>query len=59
MVLEATRALKPVFERAGVGVVNFDDVHTLPRDAFRRRVITLSPPRMNDACRALDAATGC
>ena len=25
MVLEATRALKPVFERAGVGVVNFDD----------------------------------
>jgi mRNA interferase MazF len=40
-------------------VVNFDNVHTLPRDRFRRRVTTLSPRRMAEACRALAAATGC
>ena len=27
-------------------VVNFDNIHTIPRDAFRRRVATLSPARM-------------
>jgi len=40
-------------------VVNFDNVHTLPRDALRRRVTILSPARMAQACRALAAATGC
>jgi mRNA interferase MazF len=40
-------------------VVNFDNVHTLPRDRFRRHVTTLSPRRMAEACRALAAATGC
>lgn len=40
-------------------VVNFDNIHTLPRDAFRRRVTTLPPTRLADACRALQAATGC
>lgn len=40
-------------------VVNFDNIHTLPRDAFRRRVTTLPPPRMADACRTLQAAMGC
>jgi mRNA interferase MazF len=40
-------------------VVNFDNVHTLPRSAFRRLVTTLSPPRMAKACAALAAATGC
>jgi mRNA interferase MazF len=40
-------------------VVNFDNVHTLPREMFRRRVTTLSPPRMAQACRVLQAATGC
>ena len=40
-------------------VVNFDNVHTLPRSSFRRRVTLLSPPRMAEACRALQAATGC
>lgn len=40
-------------------VVNFDNVHTLPRDAFRRRVASLSSARMHQACRALQAATGC
>ena len=41
------------------GVVNFDNVHTIARDRFRRRVTALSPARMADACRALQAATGC
>ena len=41
------------------GVVNFDNIHTIPRDTFRRRVTTLSPGRMADACRTLQAATGC
>lgn len=40
-------------------VVNFDSVHTIPRDTFRRRVTTLSPARMAEACRTLRAATGC
>jgi mRNA interferase MazF len=40
-------------------VVNFDNVHTLPRELFRRRVTSLSPGRMAEACEALAAATGC
>ncbi|MDE0652986.1 MAG: type II toxin-antitoxin system PemK/MazF family toxin [bacterium] len=40
-------------------VVNFDTIYTIRRDHFRRRVTTLSPGRMADACRALMAATGC
>lgn len=40
-------------------VVNFDNVHTVPKAAFRRRVAALSPPRMAQACRALLDATGC
>lgn len=40
-------------------VVNFDNVHTLRRDSLRRRVTLLSPARMAEACRTLQAATGC
>jgi mRNA interferase MazF len=40
-------------------VVNFDNLHTLPRQALRRRVTALSAARMAEACRALAAATGC
>lgn len=40
-------------------VVNFDNLHTIARDTLRRRVTTLSPARMADACRTLQAATGC
>jgi mRNA interferase MazF len=40
-------------------VVNFDNVHTVPRSAFRRRVTTLSRSRMSHACRALRDAMGC
>lgn len=40
-------------------IVNFDNVHTLGREAFRRKVATLTPRRMAQACRTLAAATGC
>ena len=40
-------------------VVNFDNVHTLARETLRRRITTLSPARMAQACRTLAAATGC
>lgn len=40
-------------------VVNFDNLHTIPRETFRRKVTELSPARMAEACRALQAATGC
>jgi mRNA interferase MazF len=40
-------------------VVNFDNLHTLPRGVFRRRVATLSNPRMAQACRTLRDAVGC
>lgn len=40
-------------------VVSFDNLHTLPRAAFRRRLTTLSAPRMARACRALRAAVAC
>lgn len=40
-------------------VVNFDNVHTLPRSAFRRRVTTLGERRMAEACDVLRDATGC
>jgi mRNA interferase MazF len=40
-------------------VVNFDNLHTLPRAVFRRRVTTLSSARMALACRTLRDAVGC
>jgi mRNA interferase MazF len=40
-------------------VVNFDNLHTLARETFRRRITTLSPARLADACATLAAATGC
>ena len=36
-------------------VVNFDNIHTVPRDRFRRRVTTLPPARLAEACRVLQA----
>lgn len=49
-------------ERDGVPsdcVVNFDNLHTLPRGSLRRCVATLSEPRMAQACRVLRDALGC
>lgn len=40
-------------------VVNFDNIHTIPRDSFRRAVAQLAPSRMAEACRCLRDATGC
>ena len=40
-------------------VVNFDNIHTLARGSFRRRITALSAPRMAEACRTLQAATDC
>jgi mRNA interferase MazF len=40
-------------------VVNFDNIHTVPRSAFQRRVTLLSAPRMAQACRAFLDAAGC
>jgi mRNA interferase MazF len=40
-------------------VVNFDIIHTIPKEIFRRRVTTLSATRMAQACRVLQASTGC
>lgn len=40
-------------------VVNFDNVHTVPRAAFRRQVSVLSEVRMGQACRTLRDAVGC
>jgi len=40
-------------------VVNFDNIHTVPRAAFRRRITSLSDARMGQACRALRDAVGC
>lgn len=40
-------------------VVNFDNIHTVARDAFRRRVAALSDVRLRQACRMLNDALGC
>ena len=40
-------------------VASFDNLHTLPRAAFRRRVATLATSRLDDACAVLNNALGC
>jgi len=40
-------------------VVNFDNIHTIPRTAFRRQITKLKPPMLAKACRTLRDATGC
>lgn len=40
-------------------MVNFDNIHTVPRSAFRRRITRLSPIRLHQMCHTLRAATGC
>ncbi|MGH8935714.1 MAG: type II toxin-antitoxin system PemK/MazF family toxin [Acidimicrobiia bacterium] len=40
-------------------VANFDNLHTLSREAFRRRVTKLGPARLAEACQILRDATGC
>ena len=40
-------------------VVNFDNLHTIARDRFRRLVTTLPDQRMAQACDRLAHSTGC
>lgn len=40
-------------------VANFDNIHTIRRDSFRRPIATLSLARMAEACQRLRDATGC
>jgi mRNA interferase MazF len=40
-------------------VVNFDNIHTIARAHFRRRITTLSTVRMGHACQILRDATRC
>jgi len=40
-------------------VVNFENLHTIPRQAFRKFVVQLTPHRMSQACQRLRDATGC
>ncbi|MEZ5234414.1 MAG: type II toxin-antitoxin system PemK/MazF family toxin [Acidimicrobiales bacterium] len=40
-------------------VASFDNLHTLPRSSFRRRVATLRPSRLDEACDRLADALGC
>jgi mRNA interferase MazF len=40
-------------------VVNFDNLHTIPRHLLRRSVVQLSAARMGEACQRLRDATGC
>jgi mRNA interferase MazF len=40
-------------------VVNFDNIHTIPRSSFRRLVVKLEPRRLAQACQRLRDATAC
>ena len=40
-------------------VANFDNLHTVRRNALRRRITRLSPQRMEQACAVLGRALGC
>ncbi len=40
-------------------VVNFDNIHTIRRQALRRPLAKLSPERLAEACQRLRDATGC
>ena len=57
-----TSELELSAERDGVPtdcVVNFDNLHTLPKAAFRRPVVQLSAARVARACQVLNDALGC
>ena len=40
-------------------VVNFDNIHTIRRESFRRRVAVLSPRRLAEVCQRLRDSGGC
>lgn len=40
-------------------VASFDNLHTVRRQAFRKRITCLDARRMGEACAALNRALGC
>lgn len=40
-------------------VATFDNLHTLRRAAFRRRITRLSPAKMDQACAVMSRSLGC
>ena len=40
-------------------VVNFDNLHTIPRRSFRRPIVQLSPERLAESCRVLRDSVDC
>lgn len=40
-------------------VVNFDNIHTLPKSSFRHVITKLQPPRLAQACQTMRDATAC
>jgi mRNA interferase MazF len=40
-------------------VVNFDNVHTIPKNLFRRKVAELSPFRQQQMCEKMHDSMGC
>jgi mRNA interferase MazF len=40
-------------------VVNFDNLHTVPRGSFRHLIVKLEPARLAQACQTLRDATAC
>lgn len=40
-------------------IVNFDNIHTIPRSSFRRPIAQLAPHRLAQVCQRLRDSTGC
>lgn len=69
LVAALTRTVRGVVSELGLSadedgmptdcVVNFDNIHTIPKESFRRLVVQLGPRRMAQACQRLRDATGC
>ena len=68
VVAACTRTMRGVRSELSLGtddgmpeacVASFDNLHTLRRSAFRRRITRLRSDRMNQACRVLSVALGC
>jgi len=68
VVAACTRTVRGVMSELPLGpddglpeacVASFDNLHTLRRAAFVRRITTLSSGQMDEACRVLALALGC
>lgn len=68
VVAACTRTVRGVSSELALGpddgmpapcVASFDNLHSLRRSLFRRRITRLSSERMQEACRTLAIALGC